>query len=100
MGGSRDVNGETVFKLSDDVSLQDLGADEGGVILQIATGELYTVNDTAVAFLARLDGAASVRDVADRVAAEFNVPLGTALADLVELAAELESESLLVRLGG
>jgi len=99
MTTSMPVSGETVLNLHAEVSLQDLGAGEGGVILRIDTGDLYTLNDTALAFLSALDGQVTVRDAAEKVAEAFEAPLETVLADLVELTGELESESLLVRHG-
>ncbi len=94
-----DVNssGENVYKLASDVSLQPLGEGEGGVVLMLKSGEIYTVNDTTLDFLSKLDGTCSVRSCAEAIAAEYEVEATTAMADLVEIASELSAEQIITR---
>ena len=78
-----------VSALPASVSLQPLGEDEGGVLLKMDTGDMFTLNDTAVEFLSRLYGkrkvGAIVRDMLDL----FEVDAGTLRTDIAELVADL-----------
>ena len=89
------LTGDSVLRLGDQVSLQGLGDDEGGVLLRLDTGDLYTVNDTAFAFVSNLDGARSIGGAAEVLARDYDVPIETLVSDLIEVASELVSESLL-----
>ncbi len=87
--------GEDVYKLAQDVSLQPLGEGEGGVVLMLKSGEIYTVNDTTLDFLSRIDGACSLQSCAEGIAADYDVDVATAINDLAEIAAELSSEAII-----
>lgn len=89
--------GEDVYRLADDVSLQPLGEGEGGVVLMLKSGEIYTVNDTTLDFLSALDGARNLRACAEAIAAVYEVDAATAMSDLAEIAADLSSEQIVVR---
>lgn len=88
---------DTVYKLAERASLQGLGQDEGGVALKLDTGELYTLNDTAFAFLSALDGRKAAGAVVAELAAEYDAQPAEVAADMAGLAAELEAEDLLFR---
>lgn len=79
------------------VSLQAL--DDGGVLLRCDTGELYTVNDTALALLRRLDGLRPLSDILDEMAEEYDVPRGELESDMLEILAALKSEQLVAVAG-
>lgn len=87
----------SVYCLSEQTSLQGLGEDEGGVLLKLESGEIYTINDTAYAFLANLDGRNSVRECIGTILADFDVDEPTLLSDLQELIVELEAEAVVTR---
>lgn len=93
---SLDISSATRLTLPEHVSLQALGEAEGGVLLRIDTGEMYTVNDTTLSFLQDLDGDRSVADVAGRLVDVFDVDPAVVLADLIEVANGLAAESLVV----
>jgi hypothetical protein len=80
---------DAVLALPATVSLQPLGQDEGGVLLKMDTGDMFTLNDTAVEFLSRLDGkrvaGAVIKDMLDL----FEVDADTLRADMAELVADL-----------
>lgn len=90
------VSSATRLALPSHVSLQSLGEEEGGVLLKIDTGEMYTVNDTTLSFLRELDGECSVADIAGRLVGVFDVERDVVLADLIEVANGLAAESLVV----
>ncbi|WP_187970584.1 PqqD family peptide modification chaperone [Aquibium microcysteis] len=89
--------GEDVYRLADDVSLQPLGEGEGGVVLMLKSGDIYTVNDTTLDFLTNLDGARSLRACAEAIAAVYDIDPATAAADLAAIAADLASEQIVIR---
>jgi hypothetical protein len=88
-----------VLRLAEKVSLQQLGEGEGGVILRLDSGELFTVNDTAVSFVAALDGSRSVEGTVQLIAAEYDVDPETLTRDLIEIASELMAAELIERVG-
>ena len=90
------VSSATRLALPSHVSLQSLGEEDGGVLLKIDTGEMYTVNDTTLSFLQELDGERSVADIAGRMVHVFDVEPDMVLADLIEVANGLAAEFLVV----
>lgn len=94
---SEAITAATVLRLAEKVSLQPLGEGEGGVILRLDSGELFTVNDTALSFVAALDGNRSVEGAVGLIANEFDVDPETLTRDLIEIAADLLSAELVER---
>ena len=90
------VSPSTNLALSPQATLQPLGDTEGGVVLKLDSGELFTVNDTSLAFLQELDGATSIDSVARRLAEIFDIDAATLTSDLVEIADDLIDESLIL----
>ncbi|HEV2514408.1 MAG TPA: PqqD family protein [Devosia sp.] len=85
---------DAVYRLGDDVSFEPVG--EGAVILLLGSGQLYSCNDTSMAFLKHLDGVRNVDDVARRMADEFEIDTATLADDLPELIADLVAEGIIV----
>jgi hypothetical protein len=88
------INAATSLKLPKNITLQDLGGDEGGVLLNMDSGEMYTINETTLAFLQELDGKRTVSQAAERLLAEYEVDEATLVADLLQVAEDLHAESL------
>lgn len=89
------IDATSRIKLSSHVSLQALGQEEGGVVLRLDSGELFTVNDTTLEFLRGLDGVRTIADVARRMTDIFDVDEATLTADLIEISDELIRESVI-----
>jgi len=89
-----DLDDSVVLSLPSSVSLQPLGQDEGGVLLKMDTGDMFTLNDTAVAFLSKLDGKRKVGAIIKDMLDEFEVDAETLRADISELTAELKSAGI------
>jgi len=85
---------DAVYRLGDEVSFEPVG--EGAVILLLGSGQLYSCNDTSLAFLRHLDGVRDVEAVARRMADEFEVDVATLADDLPELIAGLVAEGIIV----
>ena len=96
MTNSQAVTTVTRLALAPNVTVQALGENEGGVVLRLDSGELYTVNDTTLAFLRELDGERVLADVANRLTRIFDVEEATLTADLVDISRDLLAESLVV----
>ena len=94
---SETVTATTVLRLGEKVSLQPLGEGEGGVILRLDSGELFTVNDTALSFVAALDGSRSVEATVALIADEYDVDRETLTRDLIETATDLLTAELVER---
>jgi len=86
----------SVIVLAQGISLQSLGDDEGGVVLRLDSGELYTVNDTALEFLSRLDGLRPISALAVELEALFEIDIETLTDDLVAITRTLADEGLVV----
>lgn len=84
----------TRLSLGENLTLQDLGGDDGGVVLNLVSGEMYTLNDTGLAFLRRVDGEATIDAIAAQMLQEYEVEPDVLAADLVDLATALQSEGL------
>jgi hypothetical protein len=91
-----DISASTCLSLSENVTLQALGEAEGGVLLKLDTGEMYTVNDTTLAFLQQLGGDRTIAEIASRLVEVFDTDETTLLADLVEIGRDLAGEALVV----
>jgi Coenzyme PQQ synthesis protein D (PqqD) len=90
------ISTATCLALPTHVSLQGLGNEDGGVILNLNSGEMYTINETTLSFLEQLDGKRKIADIAASLVEIFDVDRETLNADLVEVAKGLADESLLV----
>jgi len=58
--------------------------------------ELYTMNETGKAIWSLLDGEKTLRDVAEKLATEFNAPAGVIEMDVVGLVTELAQRKMIV----
>jgi pyrroloquinoline quinone biosynthesis protein D len=91
----QEIADQTVFALSDGVSVRELGPGEGAVVLILATGQLYTCNDTAVAFLSAVNGVRGFAGIVDELGRKFDVPPGDLGRDLSALAGNLMAEGII-----
>ena len=93
---SRDV----VYRQSDDLVAREI--DGQLIIVPISAGigdledELYTLNDTARAVWAKLDGSRTVGSVVDELAREYSAPADEIDADVVGLLEELLKRRMVV----
>ena len=86
----------SVLVLAPKVAMQALGANEGGVLLRLDSGEMYSINDTTLDFLRRLDGTRTIASIVDEMIAFIDVDAAVLTADLIDVANELRRESLVV----
>ena len=70
---------------------------EGGVILMVDTGQLYSCNETAEALINQLDGQRTIASILDKLCGEFEVEPTELLEDMDELISYLLSEGVLVQ---
>jgi hypothetical protein len=83
-----------VLSLAEGISFQPLGAGEGGVVLKVGSGQLFTCNDTTSTFLAAVDGRRSFADLVQALLDEFEVAEDALRGDLSVLADELQKEGI------
>ncbi len=92
--------GASLVKINDkpwrhpEASYQEVG--EEAIIINLSTGDYYSLNDTGTVFWDLLDGERTIADCAQMIAAEYDVELEVVEADLLELAAEFEQEGLIL----
>ncbi|MHC4092644.1 MAG: PqqD family protein [Planctomycetota bacterium] len=85
----------TRFRSCDDVTRQSLGPEQDTVILALASGRLYTCNDTTARFLDALDGHRPLSEITDLLLVEFEVSRETLSRDLKSIAEDLLEEKLI-----
>lgn len=90
-------NPGSVLRLSDKASFRSMG--DCGVILMTDSGQLYSCNSTAEAFLRRMDGDRTVAAIAREIGDEFDVESKVLLADLEDLISYLISEGVVIVVG-
>lgn len=78
----------------DEATHQTVG--EEAIIINLNTGAYYSANDTATMFWELMNGEHTVADCARLIAQEYDVEAEVVEADLLELAAELRAEGLIV----
>lgn len=95
-----EVRLDAVYRPSDDIVAREIAGEL--IIVPLATGigamedELYTLNETARAVWHRLDGTATLRGVAEALAAEYQSASGEIEKDLLGLVEELVKRGILV----
>ena len=87
-------NPGSVLRLSDKASFRSLG--DSGVILMTDSGQFYSCNSTAEAFLRRMDGDRTVAAIASKIGEEFDVEPNVLLADLEEIISYLISKRVVI----
>jgi hypothetical protein len=90
------LQASSILTLAPKVSMQALGANEGGVLLRLDSGEMYSVNDTTLDFLRRLDGTRTIGSIVEEMVTFIDVDAAVLTADLIEIADELRRESLVM----
>ena len=93
------LRASTVLALAPKIAMQELGASEGGVLLRLDSGEMYSINDTTLDFLRRLDGTRTIASIVEELTGFIEVDAAVLTADLIEVADELRKESLVVVAG-
>jgi len=89
------MDDSTRLARSDDVTFQSMGDGEQTVVLSLATGVLFTCNDTTTRLLQAVDGQRTFGEIVDLLLAEFDVDQTTLRADLAAMAKRLVDEGLL-----
>ena len=76
--------------------LQVRRVDDEMVVLDLASGQVHHLNRTARFIWSRFDGKASVAQIGEMVAQEFEVDPGVAARDVTEVAQRLRGSGLLL----
>lgn len=84
-----------VLCLSKGISFQNLGPNEGAVVLLIESGQLYTCNDTTTTFLATIDGKRTFAQIIDELHNTFDVSADELRADMSALARQLIEDRII-----
>lgn len=87
------LDANATYRMADKTTFRSVG--DSGVILKTDTGQIYSCNSTAEAFLRLTDGKRSLQATADAICAEFDVKQLQLLADMEELLVYLMSENVL-----
>lgn len=90
------IDPNRIFKLADGISMQNLGEGEGAVVLEIASGQLHTCNDTSAEFLGALDGRRRFSEVVDILESKFDVGREELEQDIAALAQQLIAQRVII----
>jgi hypothetical protein len=85
-----------ILSLAKGVALQNLGANEGAVVLTIESGQLYTCNDTTAQFLVAIDGNRTFNQIVLELGNVYDVSQEELKADLNEIADQLIADGIIV----
>lgn len=91
---------DIIFSPSEDIVAREIEGEL--IIVPLAAGigdmedELYTLNDTGRVIWSRLDGQASLRQIAADLAAEYDAPVAEIERDVLGLVQELARRRILV----
>jgi hypothetical protein len=88
----------TALALAEGVSVQQLGEEEGAVVLRFDSGQLYTCNDTTAEVLRLVAPGTSFGALIAALLAIFEVEDAELRADIAAILGELSREGL-VRIG-
>jgi hypothetical protein len=83
-----------ILKRSPSATHQAVG--EEAIVIDINSGAYYTLNETGTIFWELIDGQRTIADCASQIASQYEVETGVVTADLLELAAELRAEGLVI----
>jgi len=87
---------DRILAVAEDVTFQSMGPGEQTVVLSLTTGELYTCNETAEAFLKALDGRRTFAQIVGELLSRFEVDAPRLEADLTQLADQMLAERMIV----
>ena len=91
---------DNVYAPSGDVVAREIEGEL--IIVPLASGvgdaedELYTLNETGQAIWSRLDGARSLRAIAQELSTEYNAPIANLERDVIGLAGELARRKMIL----
>lgn len=88
------VDGAAVPALSEIAEVQPF--DDGAVILNTRSGQLYSCNHVTLAFLDLVDGERSIAAISALIAEDYEQPVAEVESDLIEVNTELVAEGLVV----
>ena len=71
--------------------------DDEIVILDLANGEYFALDDVGARLWSALEAGRTVEEVAHEIAAEYDVPVDRAIVDLAALSDDLVARGLMVR---
>jgi Coenzyme PQQ synthesis protein D (PqqD) len=77
-----------------DAAFRRIG-DEGGLVVLPGRSEVKVLNPVGIAVFSLLDGSRDVNDLAEAVAAEFDIDLNRAREDVMAFLTELQHEGML-----
>ena len=89
------IEPETKLRLAPNVTFRSLGEGEGTVVVDTKTGELYSCNQTAAAFLEAIDGRRTFEAIIDVVHRKFDVDRAVLYADLRDVTAQMLQKGVL-----
>jgi hypothetical protein len=87
---------EYIFKKSDDVIIKDI--DNESVLLNLKSGDYFTVNATGSAILESLNGSRNIAEIAKKISMEFKVDYKQVVHDAVDFLGTLYKNKLIVKL--
>ncbi len=89
------ISAATKLVMAPKVSAKSLGENEGGVLLKLDSGEMFTVNDTTMMVLGALEDGIDFGELVRRLSDVFDVDRKVLESDLVEIAQDLLEQQLI-----
>ena len=86
------MDAQTRLRHAPDATFQEVAGE--AILIHLQTGVYYSLNEVGTSFWNLLDGQRTINDCAVTIAAEYSAPAEVVLADLLELATDLNKEGL------
>ena len=84
----------TMITLNEGMSVQDLGENEGAVVLSVATGQLFTCNDTTADVLRAAQQGTSFDTLITRLLGIYEVEEAELRSDIAAILRQLADEGI------
>lgn len=88
------IQPDQMINLAEGISVQHLGEDEGAVVLMLASGQLYTCNDTTAEVLRTVARNATFAEIVAALFAQFEVGEEELRQDVAAILDELAREGI------
>jgi hypothetical protein len=90
---ARVIDGTAVPAMAETAEIQPF--DDGGVIVNTQTGQLYSCNHVTMDYLSMVDGVKTIDMLAAAIAEAYSADVAEVQRDLIDISGELVGEDLL-----
>ena len=87
------ISADTVIKKNEDILVKKI--DKEAVLLNLATGDYFTLNETLRVIWSLIDGKLTLQEMALKMVSSYDVGYRRALSDIISLVGKLQKRKLI-----